>query len=162
MTIKLQEALQAASAHAMRRGHQGIDVEHLIIALLEQQNGIAGSLLEHAGVSPSAAEKAAQQALAKIPQVHGPGTAPGQLHMTPRLSQALVQAEKEMQGLKDDYLSVEHVLLAMVEEGGLFKNLGITRAKLLPALQQVRGNQRVTSQDPEGSYLYRKFSVDPL
>ena len=152
MTIKLQEALQAASAHAMRRSHQGIDVEHLIIALLEQQNGLAGSLLEQTGVSPSAVEKAAQQALAKIPQVQGPGAPPGQIHMTPRLSQILVQAEKEMQALKDDYLSVEHVLLAMVEEGGLFKNVGVTRAKLLPALQQVRGNQRVTSQDPEGSY----------
>ncbi len=152
MTIKLQEALQTASAHAMRRSHQGIDVEHLLIALLEQQNGITGSLLEHTGVSPSAVEKAAQQALAKIHQVHGPGAAPGQIHMTPRLSQVLVQAETEMQGLKDDYLSVEHVLLSMVEEGGLFKQLGVTRDKLLPALQHVRGNQRVTSQDPEGSY----------
>ena len=152
MTIKLQEALQAASAHAMRRSHQGIDAEHLIVALLEQQNGITGSLLEQTGVSPTAVEKAAQHALAKIPQVHGSGAAPGQLHITPRLSKLIVNAESEMRGLKDDYLSVEHVLLAMIEEGGIFKNLGVTRAKFLPALQQVRGNQRVTSHDPEGSY----------
>ena len=152
MTIKLQEALQVASAHAMRRSHQGIDAEHLIVALLEQQNGITGSLLEQTGVSPTAVEKAAQHALAKIPQVHGSGAAPGQLHITPRLSKLIVNAESEMQGLKDDYLSVEHVLLAMIEEGGIFKSLGVTRAKFLPALQQVRGNQRVTSHDPEGSY----------
>ncbi len=152
MTIKLQEALQAASSHAIRRSHQGIDVEHLIIALLEQTNSLAGSLFEYAGVSPSAIEKVAQQALAKVPQVHGPGAAPGQMHVTARLSQILLQGENEMQALKDDYLSVEHVLLAVGEEDVLFKECGVTRGKLLAALQQIRGNQRVTSQNPEGIY----------
>jgi ATP-dependent Clp protease ATP-binding subunit ClpB len=152
MTIKLQEALQAASAHAMRRSHQGIDVEHLLLALLEQDRGLATSLLEAAGVSAAAVKQAAEQALAKLPQVQGSGGTPGQLHVTSRLSQVLSQAEQEMHALKDEYMSVEHVLLAMVDEGGIFRRLGVTRDRLLSALQQVRGNQRVTSQDPEGTY----------
>jgi ATP-dependent Clp protease ATP-binding subunit ClpB len=152
MTIKLQEALQAASGHAMRRSHQGIDVEHLLLALLEQDRGLATSLLEAAGVSAAAVTQAAEQALGKLPQVQGTGGGPGQLHVTSRLSQVLARAEQEMQALKDEYLSVEHVLLAMVDEGGIFRRLGVTRDRLLTALQQVRGNQRVTSQDPEGTY----------
>jgi ATP-dependent Clp protease ATP-binding subunit ClpB len=152
MTIKLQEALQAASGLAMRRSHQGIDVEHLLSAVLEQSGGIGPSLLESAGVSLQAVRQAVEQALARVPQIQGPGSGPGQVHVTPRLSQVLSRAEQEMQGLKDEYLSVEHVILAMVEEGGVFRKLGLTRDKLLSALQQVRGNQRVTSQDPEGTY----------
>ena len=152
MTIKLQEALQAASAHAMRRSHQGIDVEHLLLALLEQERGLATSLLESAGVSAAAAKQTAEQALAKLLQVQGSGGSPGQLHVTSRLSQLLTRAEQEMEALKDEYMSVEHVLLAMVDEGGIFRRLGVTRDRLLTALQQVRGNQRVTSQDPEGTY----------
>jgi ATP-dependent Clp protease ATP-binding subunit ClpB len=152
MTLKLQDALQAASAHAMRRSHQGIEVEHLLLALLEQADGLAVPLLERAGVAPKAVQQAAEQALAKLPQVQGSGAAPGQIHIANRLSHVLTQAEKEMQALKDEYLSVEHVLLAMVEDGGLFKKLGLARPAMLTALQQVRGNQRVTSQDPEGTY----------
>ena len=152
MTVKLQEALQSASALAMRRGHQGIDVEHLLLALLEQESGIAGSLFEQAGVSPGAVRQAADQALAKVAQVQGPGAAPGQIHLTPRLSALLTKAEEQMKELRDEFLSVEHIILAMVEEGGVFRRLNLTRERVLTALQQVRGNQRVTSQDPEGTY----------
>jgi ATP-dependent Clp protease ATP-binding subunit ClpB len=152
MTIKVQEALQAASGHAMRRSHQGVDVEHVLLALLEQEGGIAGALLEYAGVAVSAVKAAVEQALSKLPQVQGPGAGPGQIHLTARLSQVLTRAEEEMKALRDDYLSVEHVLLAMTEEGGILRRVGLTRDRLLPALQKVRGNQRVTSQDPEGTY----------
>ncbi len=152
MTIKLQEALQTASGLAMRRNHQGIDVEHLLVALLEQADGSTIPILEQAGVSPKSVGNAAEQALQKIPQVQVSGSAPGQVHLTPRLGNVLSQAEKEMKELKDEYLSVEHILLAMVEEGGVFKALGLKREKLLAGLQHVRGNQRVTSQDPEGTY----------
>jgi ATP-dependent Clp protease ATP-binding subunit ClpB len=152
MTIKLQEALQSASALAMRRGHQGIDVEHLLLALMEQEGGIAGSLFEQAGVSPAAVRQAAEQALTKVAQVHGPGAAPGQIHLTPRLSSLLTKAEDRMKELRDEFVSVEHIILAMVEEGGIFRRLNLTHERLLTALQQVRGNQRVTSQDPEGTY----------
>ncbi|UCE63974.1 MAG: AAA family ATPase, partial [Nitrospirota bacterium] len=152
MTIKLQEALQAASGIAMRRSHQGIDVEHLLVALLEQPDGLTKPILEQAGVSPAAVQKAAEQVLQKIPQVQTTAGGPGQIHLTPRLATVLSKAEEEMKGLHDEYLSVEHVLIAMVEEGGVFRPLGLKRDKLLAGLQQVRGNQRVTSQDPEGTY----------
>ena len=152
MTIKLQEALQTASSHAARRSHQGIDVEHLLLAFIEQDGGLASPLLEQAGLSVPSVRQAVEQALAKLPQVQGAGASPGQLHVASRLSQVLAKAEDEQRALKDDYLSVEHVILAMVQEGGVFKKLGLTKERLLGALQQVRGSQRVTSQDPEGTY----------
>ena len=152
MTIKLQEALQTASSHAMGRGHQGMDVEHVLLAFLEQEGGMTPALCDQAGFSLPSVRQAAEQALAKLPQVQGAAGGPGQLHLTPRLNQVLIKAEDEQRSLKDDYLSVEHVLLAMVQEGGVFKKLGLTKEKLLAALQQVRGHQRVTSQDPEGTY----------
>jgi ATP-dependent Clp protease ATP-binding subunit ClpB len=152
MTIKLQEALQTASSHAARRSHQGIDVEHLLLAFVEQDGGLASSLLEQAGLSVPSVRQAVEQSLTKLPQVQGAGASPGQLHVASRLSQILAKAEDEQRALKDDYLSVEHVVLAMVQEGGVFKKLGLTKERLLGALQQIRGSQRVTSQDPEGTY----------
>ncbi len=152
MTIKLQEALQTASSHAMKRSHQGMDVEHLLLALLDQDGGVVPTLCEQAGQSVSSVKQTAEQALGKLPQVQGAAGSPGQLHLTPRLNQVLTKAEEEQRSLKDDFLSVEHVLLAMVQEGGVFKKLGLSRDKLLSALQQIRGHQRVTSQDPEGTY----------
>ncbi len=152
MTIKLQEALQGASGIAMRRNHQGVDVEHVLLALLEQDGGITKPILEQAGVSPVAVQQAAEQVLNKVPQVQGSSGGPGQIHLAPRVVTVLSRAEDEMNGLQDDFLSVEHVLLAMIEEGGIFRALGLKRDKFLAGLQRVRGNQRVTSQDPEGAY----------
>src|SRR5262245_25807132 len=141
MTIKLQEALQTASSHAMRRGHQGMDAEHLLLAFLEQDGGIAPTIFLQAGITLPAVRQTAEQALSKLPQVQGAGGGPGRLHLTPRLSQVLTKAEDEEHALKDDFLSVEHVLLAMVLEGGIFNKLGLSKDKLLGALQQVRGHQ---------------------
>ncbi len=152
MTLKVQEALQAASALAMHRNHQGIDVDHVLAALLEQSDGSAGPILEHSGVSGSAVKAKTEQRLAKIPQVRGTGAAPGQLHLTQRTATLLARAEDEKQSLKDEYISVEHLLLAMAADKGVLKDLGVTHDTLLAGLQQVRGNQRVTSQDPEGTY----------
>lgn len=152
MTIKLQEALQTASSHAARRSHQGIDVEHLLLAFVEQDGGLASSLLEQAGLSVPSVRQAVEQTLAKLPQVQGAGASPGQLHVASRLNQVLTNAEDEQRSLKDDYLSVEHIVLAMVQEGGVFKKLGLTKERILSALQHIRGSQRVTSQDPEGTY----------
>ncbi len=152
MTLKMQEGLQAASAVAMHHNHQGIDVEHLLLALLEQTDGSASPILEQAGKSTAAVKTAVEQALKKLPQVQAVGGGPGQVHLAPRMGKVLSQAEIERKGLHDDYLSVEHVLLAMAEEGGVLKQVGVTRDKLLEGLHQVRGNQRVTSQDPEGTY----------
>jgi len=152
MTIKVQEALQTASGMAMRRNHQGIEVEHLLLALLEQEGGLAQAIIEQSGCSVAAVRNAAEQTLQKLPQVQVSGAGPGQVHLSPRVGKLLTQAEHEMKGLKDEYLSVEHLILAMAEEGGVFKSLGLKRDKLLAGLQQVRGSQRVTSQDPEGTY----------
>ena len=152
MTLKVQEGLQAASALALRRNHQGIDPEHLLLAFLDQPDGSAGPILEQAGVSLPSVKNGVEQALAKVAQVQGESGGPGQIHLTPRMGKILTRAEDEMMGLRDDYVSVEHLLLAMIEEGGVWKKLGVTRDKLLAGLQKVRGNQRVTSQDPEGSY----------
>src|SRR5438552_2490983 len=152
MTPKAQEALQAAGGIATRRSHQGIDVEHLLLALLEQPDGLAANLLEAAGVAPRAALEAVERELARRPQVSGPAAGPAQTFITQRLSQLLTKAEDEMRALKDEYLSVEHLLLAMLAEGGVFRGLGLTRERLMTALQQVRGHQRVTSPDPETTY----------
>jgi ATP-dependent Clp protease ATP-binding subunit ClpB len=153
MTTRVQEALQQAGGIATRRNHQGIDVEHLALALLAQQDGLAGRLLEAAGVAPRAIEQALEQELNRRPQVKAGAGAPSQgTFITQRLSQLLTKAEDEMQALKDEYLSVEHLLLAMVAEGGVFKGVGVKREKLMEALRSVRGNQRVTSADPEATY----------
>src|SRR5713226_546176 len=153
MTHKAQEALQSAGGIATRRSHQGIDVEHLLQALLEQPDGLAPNLLEAAGIAPRAVEEAVERELARRPQVSGPAAGPSQTFITQRLSQLLTKAEDEMRALKDEYLSVEHLLLAMAAEGGgVFRGLGLTRERLMAALQQVRGNQRVTSSDPETTY----------
>src|SRR5919109_987240 len=102
MTIKLQEALQTASSHAMRRSHQGMDVEHLLLACLEQEGGIAPALFEQAGVSLPAVRQAANQGWANRPQAEGAGGGRGQWHIAPRLNQVLTKAEDEQRALKDD------------------------------------------------------------
>src|SRR6185295_6812715 len=102
MTHKVQEALQQAGGLATRRNHQGIDVEHLLVALLDQPEGLASSLLEAAGVATPAVRE-----LAKRPQVSGPAAGPSQTFITQRLNQLLTRAEDEMRELKDEYLSVE-------------------------------------------------------
>jgi len=161
MTLKVQEAIQAASSLAMRRNHQGIDVEHVLIALLEQPDGLAAPIFEKTGVAVSAVKASAEKVLSRIPQVQVSGPAPGQIHFTQRMANLLSHAEAEMQALKDEFGSVEHLLLAMVKDGGVLKELGITRDKLLAGLQKVRGNQRVTSPDPEGTYQsLEKYGID--
>ncbi|HWP64596.1 MAG TPA: ATP-dependent chaperone ClpB [Candidatus Limnocylindria bacterium] len=175
MTHKLQEALQGASTIATRRNHQGIDVEHLLLALLEQEGGIAPNLLEVAGIAPRAVRDALEAELKKRPQVQAGSGAPSQAYLTQRLAQFLGKAEDEMKTLKDEYLSVEHVLLAWVAEAGpIVRNLGLTRERLMAGLQRVRGSQRVTSPDPEATYealakygrdltqLARQGKLDPV
>src|ERR1043166_8853858 len=128
MTHKVQEALQQAGGIASRRNHQGIDVEHLLLALLEQPDGLAANLLEAAGVAARAVQEAVEREVARKPQVSGPAAGPSQTYITQRLSQVLTKAEDEMRALKDEYLSVEHVLLAMVTEP-VFRGVGLTRQR---------------------------------
>src|SRR5438094_5396024 len=152
LTHKVQEALQQAGGIATRRNHQGIDVEHLLLALLDQPDGLAGALLEATGVAPRVVREAAERELARRPQVRSAAGGPSQTFLTQRLSQLLTRAEDEMRGLKDDYLSVEHLLLALTADDTLLRPFGLTRERLMEALRQVRGNQRVTSPDPEATY----------
>jgi ATP-dependent Clp protease ATP-binding subunit ClpB len=153
MTHKLQEALQQAGGVAARRNHQGIDVEHLLQALLDQEGGLASNLIEVAGVAPRAMRDAVERELNRKPQVKQAAGGPSQAYLTQRLAAVLDKAENEMRGLKDDYLSIEHVLLAIVDEhGAVIRELGLQREKLMEALKKVRGNQRVTSPDPEATY----------
>jgi ATP-dependent Clp protease ATP-binding subunit ClpB len=156
-TEKSQEALRGAQALATRRNHQGVDVEHLLAVVLEEREGLATALLAAAGIAPSAVRERVEQELNRIPQVAGPGTETQQVYVTQRLVRLLTQAEDEAKGLKDEYVSIEHLLLAMLEEergaaGRLLRSLGLTRERLMTALQKVRGHQRVTSPTPEATY----------
>ena len=158
LTEKSQEALRQAQALASRRNHQGVDVEHLLAALLEPADGVVTALLAQTGVSVAVVKKSLDQELDRIPRVTGAGAAAGpeQLYVTQRLSRLFTRAEDEAGNLKDDYISVEHLLLAILEEGGkasqVLRANGVGRDTLLGALQKVRGHQRVTSQNPEGTY----------
>src|SRR5919198_555319 len=155
-TQKVQEALNAAQAKAVRLSHQQVDVEHLLSALLEQEGGLAPSMLQKTGIDLGRVKRRIDQELERLPKVTTPSGPSDQIYITGRLNRLLVQAEDEAKRLKDDYISVEHLLLAMTDDGGatgrLFKELGVTRERLMQALQEVRGSQRVTSQNPEATY----------
>ena len=158
LTEKSQEALRQAQTLASRRNHQGVDVEHLLAALLEPTDGVVTALLTQTGVSVPAVKKGLETELDRMPRVTGAGAAAGpeQVYVTQRLSRLFARAEDEAGKLKDDYVSVEHLLLAILEDGGkasqVLRAQGVNRDTLLEALQKVRGHQRVTSQNPEGTY----------
>lgn len=158
MTEKAQAALLGARNLATRNGNPEVDVEHLLLSLLEQQGGLIPSLLEKAGVSAEVVHKNTAREVEKLPKVSGGSASMDQVYITARLKKLFIAAEDEAKRMKDDYVSVEHFLMAMVDEGknGVtgrnFKELGLTRDRLMKALQEVRGNQRVTSQHPEETY----------
>ena len=152
-TQKMQEALQSAQDIASEISHQEISNEHFLLALLAQPDGVAQPLLEKLGVAVPALEARLREDLDKRPRVTG---APGQLYIGSELRGVLDGAEKQMKGLKDEFVSGEHYLLALTEASApaarMLKDSGVTHARLLQALQQVRGSQRVTDQNPEGKY----------
>ncbi len=157
-TQKVQEALQEAQALALRYGHADIDGEHLILALCEQQGGLAQRLLQKLQISGKELTQGLRNELERRPRISGPGADSSQLYASRRLSQLLLKASDEAKQLKDEYVSVEHLLLAAVAEGErtavgrLLQQQGLNREKLLQALTELRGHQRVTSQDPEATY----------
>ncbi|WP_219470588.1 ATP-dependent chaperone ClpB [Nonomuraea rhizosphaerae] len=158
MTQKSQEALHGAQTKALRYGHTEVDAEHLLLALLEQPDGLAPRLVQHGGADPEALRRDLEHELERRPKVSGPGAQPGQVYLTQRLARLLDTAEREAKRLKDDYVSVEHLLLALIEEGTgtasgrLLQQQGLTRDRFLEALTAIRGNQRVTSAMPEVAY----------
>jgi len=150
-TEKLQEGVRAAQSEAIRRGQQQVDVEHLLLALIEQEGGLASSILLKAGANLEGLHRRLSQDLDKLPRVSGGGGTADQVYVTSRLQQLLTNAQEEAKRLKDEYVSVEHVVLAATDEK-IFKEFGITRDRLMKTLQEVRGSQRVTNQNPEATY----------
>ncbi len=158
LTQKSQEALHDAQTKALRFGHTEVDGEHLLLALLDQPDGLTPRLLSQAGADPDRLRADLEGELGRRPRVTGPGAAPGQVYVTQRLSRLFDTAEREAQRLKDEYVSVEHLVIALLEEGSataagrLLRSHGVSRDKFLTALTDIRGNQRVTSAMPEVAY----------
>jgi ATP-dependent Clp protease ATP-binding subunit ClpB len=147
-TEKLQDAVRAAQGIATRHGNQQVDVEHLLLALLEQDGGLARSVLMRAGLNVDALARRLETEIGRLPKVSGPTGGPDQIYIAQRLNKLFLHAEDEAKKLKDEFLSVEHVLLAAVD----MIDLGVTRDRLMQALREIRGSQRVTSQNPEATY----------
>jgi len=167
MTQKAQEAIRQSQVVAVRYGHQEIDGEHVLFCLLEQEGGLVPRLIERAGVSLPTLKARLEQELSKRPRVSGGGAEAGKVYVTQRFNTLLVKAGDEASALKDEYISVEHLLLAFIDEGRgtvagrVLAELGVTRDSLLDVLRDVRGNQRVTSDNPEGAYeALQKYGVD--
>ena len=154
LTEKSQQAVQAAQALAARLSHQQIDNEHLFLALLEQENGLAPTILLKAGLQLEALHRRLTTELDRLPKVTVSG--PSGMYLTQRLNAVFGNAEVEAKKLKDDFVSIEHLLLALMAGNGttgqILKEAGLTREKLDQAIRDIRGNQRVTTQSPEGTY----------
>src|SRR5210317_556930 len=158
MTQKTQDALQAAQSLAVHFGHVEVDGEHLLLALLEQEGGLVPRLVARLDIDLRNLVAATRKELEKIPSVSGPGVEAGKVYVTQRFNQLLVKAEQEAKHLRDEYISVEHLLLVLADEGKkspagrVLLQFNLTRDRLLQMLSDVRGHQRVTSSDPEGTY----------
>ncbi len=167
MTQKVREAVSDAQNLATRMSHQEVDGEHLLAALLNQQDGLAPLLLQRMGINAEEIRTAVEQELARRPKVSGTGIEAGKAYITQRLNQLLLAAQDEAGRLKDEYVSVEHLLLAFIAEGNatqagrILKSAGVERNLFLQALTEVRGHQRVTSDQPETAYdALKKYGVD--
>ncbi len=165
-TQKAQEAMMEAQNVATRRNHQQVDAEHLMMALLRQENGLVPKVIEKAGVVPGTLETEVDKRLNAMPAVSGSGIAPGSVYITSRLNKLLLSAQDEATYLKDEYISVEHLLLSLLNDTSdplakVFAGYGLTKDKVLQTLSEVRGSQRVTSQNPEDTYqALEKYGLD--
>src|SRR3977135_3492955 len=179
-TEKSQAALGEAQNIATRNQHQAVDVEHLMLALLEQEDGLVPRLFEKAKVAPDLLKAKGEEELNRIPRVSGDTTTGQGVHVTQRLNKLLVKAQDQAKKLQDEYVSVEHLVLTMFDEpastgiGKIFKSLNVRRDDFLKALTEVRGHQRVTTANPEATYealekygrdltkLARQNKLDPV
>ena len=163
-TQKSVEAVQAAQQMASARQNQQIEQEHLLLALLEQKEGLIPQLMQKAGVEPAALRQKLTAAVERLPQVSGSGA--GQMYLSRDLEQALNEAEKIAREMHDEYTSVEHLMLGLFEKTddtlrSLFREAGLTKEKFMAALRQVRGNRTVTSDTPEETYdVLKKYGRD--
>jgi ATP-dependent Clp protease ATP-binding subunit ClpB len=177
LTIKSQEAIQEAQKLAERKGNQQLDAEHLLWALLDDEDGVAVQILKRIGVNTSFLQKDVEEIIDKFPKVIG-ATPLGQIYVSPRLKQVFEKAEENARHLKDEYISVEHLLIGLVTVDGpasdILKKYGVTESNILSSMQEIRGAQRVTDPNPEEKYqalkrysrdlteLARKGKLDPV
>jgi len=167
LTQKSQAALSEAQNLAISRGNQQVDTLHLLYALATQDGGLAPQILGKCGLDAKAYAQAVEAELGRLPSVSGPGAQPGQVHITQAASAVLVRADETAKRMQDEFVSVEHLFLALLDEppssgpGKVNRQFGLTRDKFLQALTEVRGNQRVTSDNPEGTYdSLKKYGRD--
>jgi len=160
-TLKVQEALQEAQTLANKHHHPALDVEHLLLALLSQTDGIVEAILKKMGIAPETVGRELEKSLGKLPKVEGV-----QPQLTPRLQQLLDNAIAEAARLTDEYVSAEHILIAMAEEkegatATILRNTGVTKDKIFKILVEIRGNQRITDPNPEEKYqALKKYGKD--
>ena len=158
LTRKSQEAISSAQAIASEYNHQQVDCEHLLSAMLRDSEGLIPQLLKKMNIDTGELLKSADEELSKLPRVTGSGTEQGKIYITQRLERLFNRAEERAKSLKDEYISVEHLFMAMLGEnsaspcGKIFSRFGITEEKFLKTLNEVRGGQRVQSADPEATY----------
>ncbi|MCZ6872770.1 MAG: ATP-dependent chaperone ClpB [bacterium] len=167
LTQKSQVAVQEAQRIGVQYGHVEVDGEHVLLALLCQEDGLAPRLLQKMEVSVDAMRQDLERELQRRPRVSGSGVEAGKIYVTQRLQKLFVQAEAVAQRLKDEYVSIEHILLALLEEGTstpagkMLQRYGVTQDRFLTVLTEVRGHQRVTSDTPESVYeALEKYGVD--
>ena len=166
MTQKTREALQAAQRIAVEYSNNAVEQEHLLAALAQQQDGLIPQMLQTLGVDANAFAQAALQKVEALPRVTGSGRDPEKIYISSDLDRALNAAEQQAKQMKDEYISVEHVFLGVLRRPGkaaneIFKMFGITTEKFMQQLSAVRGNQRVTSDNPEDTYnALKKYGQD--
>jgi ATP-dependent Clp protease ATP-binding subunit ClpB len=166
MTVMSRQAVSEAQNEARRRSHNEVETWHLLVALLAQEGGIVPSLVEKLGLTVGALQLAAERELGRLPKVTG-SVDVSKIYVTQALNETLTRAEQEAESLKDEFMSVEHLFLALLHTGKpealkkFFASFGLDRAKVLKALQQLRGSQRVTTETPESTYnALEKYGVD--
>ena len=167
LTQKAQQAVQAAREVSVRFGHQEVDVEHLLLALLLQEDGLVPQILKKAGAATADVQARVEQELASRPHVSG-DTEMGKIYVTQAFSELMVRAEDHAKRLTDEYVSVEHFLLAMTDHAAsrtkayqILKDAGITTSGVMATLKEVRGNQRITTDNPEEKYeALKKYGSD--
>ena len=180
MTVRVQKSLNEAFQEAVRHNNQQVDTIHLFSALMNQEDGLIPNIIEKMGISPDSVRRSVENELDRIPKVYGEGAQSQGVTATRRINEVLLKAEEISKEFKDSYISVEHVMLAIIElekntaTGKILKDFGITKDAFLGVLHQVRGNQRVDTQDPEGTYdalakygtnlveLAKKNKLDPV
>ena len=166
MTQKTREARQAAQRIAVEYSNNAVEQEHLLAALAQQQDGLIPQMLQTMGTDPNAFAQAALQKVEALPRVTGSGRDPEKIYISNDLDRALNAAEQQAKQMKDEYISVEHVFLGILQRPGkaaseIFKAFGITTEKFMQTLSAVRGNQRVTSDNPEDTYnALKKYGQD--